>query len=166
MKFILFRHAHKGVLPFEDPELSLQGFEQAAKISNLMQNQQLPTPTRLLVSPKRRTSQTFYPTSKVLGLNLEVQKELDQHLSFESNPDFRLRISWFISQLAQSSADQDVIWVCTHYDWIEEAMAMMNSDKDLSSFEFSHWSPTQYVVFELAPHDKTLWVYQQKGTAK
>ena len=163
MKFVLFRHAHKGILPFDDPELSLPGFEQALQILNLVKSEKLPTPTRLLVSPRRRTSQTFYPLSKNLELTLEMRPELDQGLRDEGNLAFRNRVQNFLKDISAQQESTDVVFACTHYDWIEAAMGLINCDKDLNSFEFSHWSPTQYIVFEVkAPH----WFYLTKGSAK
>lgn len=163
MKFVLFRHAHKGILPFEDPELSLQGFEQALRISDLVIKNNLATPTQLFCSPKRRTSQTFYPTAQKLGLKIEARPDLDQRASQESSLEFRNRVLKFLQQTEKLQNDKPTIFACTHYDWIEEAMALINCDKDLNSFEFSHWPPTQYVEFEI---QNNLWKVIQKGSAK
>lgn len=162
MKLILFRHAHKGFIPFDDPELSVQGFEQSTRLLELVKAQHLPKPTSLLVSPKRRTSQTFYPLSREFTVNLEIQPELDQHLVNENNPEFRKRIQNFINKIETYPQDSN-IYACTHYDWIEESMTLINCDKDLNSFEFSHWSPTQYIVFEI---QDGLWKFISKGSAK
>jgi broad specificity phosphatase PhoE len=162
MKFVLFRHAHKGFVPFDDPELSLQGFEQSARLLELVKTGQIPTPHVLLVSPKRRTSQTFYPLSREFGLKLEIRPELDQHLVNENNSEFRKRIQNFINSIDNFSQNSN-IYACTHFDWIEESMTLINCDKDLNSFEFSHWSPTQYIVFEI---QDGLWKIISKGSAK
>lgn len=163
MKFVLFRHAHKGIVPFEDPELSLQGYEQAALILDLIKKENLPKPTHLYASPKRRTAQTFYPTSKEFNLKIEVQPDLDQQNPQEANLDFRKRVQHFLKQIENAQLPDSVIFACTHYDWIEESMALISCDKDLNSFEFSHWSPTQHIVFEL---EKNHWKLLKKGTAK
>lgn len=163
MKCVLFRHAHKGIMPFEDPELSLQGFEQAARLINEVTSSRLPIPTQLYVSPKRRTSQTLYPLSKAHHLNLQIRQELDQHSQNESLQEFRQRIQIWLDKLATAATDNDVVFMCTHYDWIEEAMSLINCDRDLNTFEFSHWQPTQYVVFDI---QDDLWKFIRKGTAK
>jgi broad specificity phosphatase PhoE len=162
MKLILFRHAHKGFIPFDDPELSAQGFEQSLRLLELVRAGQIPTPHVLLVSPKRRTSQTFYPISRDFGLKIEIQPELDQHITNENNSEFRKRIQNFINSVENFSQNSNV-YVCTHYDWIEESMTLINCDKDLNSFEFSHWSPTQYIIFEI---EDRLWKFVGKGSAK
>lgn len=163
MKFILFRHAHKGLTPFDDPELSTQGLEQSLLILDLIKNNILPTPTQLLVSPKKRTFQTFYPLSRKLSLSLEPQPELDQCNSKESRLDFKNRIAKFITKLEQNFSNEQIIFACTHYDWIEEAMTLINCDKDLNSFEFSHWAPTQFIEFDVKPEQ---WIFINKGCAK
>lgn len=166
MRFVLFRHAHKGLLPFEDPELSLPGFEQAVRLPGLLKSPPdtaLPRPTRLMVSPRRRASQTFYPLAKELQLPLTVQAELDQRQNTESGAEFRRRVQEYLQRLPRESAPHEVIFACTHYDWIEEAMNLINCDRDLNSFEFSHWSPTQYAAFDAGAEP---WKFLQKGTAK
>ena len=161
MRFILFRHAHKGVLPLEDPELSPPGFEQAALLLNLINKNTLTKPTHLWASPKRRTSQTLYPTSKNLNLKIEIKTELDQqNQHVENNSDFRSRVQHFLQSIQSLQTTNDIIFACTHYDWIEEAMALINCDKDLNSFEFSSWSPAQYIEFEI---NDNLWTLIKKG---
>ncbi len=160
MKFVLFRHAHKGSSPYDDPELSKQGQEQAASLVHLINRAEIPKPNQLLVSPRRRTSQTFYPVSREFNLQSKIQKALDQRNSNESHAEFRERVSQFLMQADQLESAGSVVYVCTHYDWIEEAMTLINCDKDLNSFEFSHWSPAQHLIFEV--HEK-LWKLIKKG---
>lgn len=163
MKFVLFRHAHKGNSPYDDPELSLQGFEQAARIVTVLGTTGVPVPTHLLVSPKRRTSQTFYPLSKEYELHNQIRQELDQRGAQENANQFRNRVSDFLQRMQEFKPAHSVVYACTHYDWIEEAMTLINSDKDLNSFEFSHWPPAQYVVFEMQGN---LWKILRKGNVK
>ena len=163
MKFVLFRHAHKGVQPFDDPELSLPGFEQAAKLVELVNQNALPIPTKLLVSPRRRTSQTFYPLSRNFSVPLEINNNLDQSASDENGADFKKRIENFLKGLSAVTDSRAVVFACTHYDWIEYAMPLINCDSDLNSFEFSHWSPTQFIEFDVAPG---VWKFVRKGSAK
>ena len=160
MKFILFRHAQKGATPFEDPELTLKGFEQSVHILNLIKNNTLPIPTQLLVSPKRRTSQTLYPVAKEFGLSLTVAEDLDQQTTAEGSPDFRFRVNNFLNSLIEKSNEEHVIFACTHYDWIEEAMTLINCDQDLNTFQFSHWAPAQYVAFEVT---ESTWLHIYKN---
>jgi broad specificity phosphatase PhoE len=162
MKFVLFRHAQKGITPFEDPELSLKGFEQSGNLVDLIKNKSLPVPTFLFISPRRRTSQTFYPISKHHSLTPQISDLLDQRKNEESSLQFRQRVHFFLNDLETREADE-VIFACTHYDWLEEAMTLINCDRDLNTFEFSHWAPTQYVIFEI---EKNVWKFATKGNSK
>jgi broad specificity phosphatase PhoE len=162
MKFVLFRHAQKGILPFEDPELSLKGFEQSGNLVDLIKNKSLPVPTFLFVSPKRRTSQTFYPISKHHSLTPHISDLLDQRKNDESSLQFRGRIQTFLNEL-ELRTSAEVIYACTHYDWLEDAMALIHCDRDLNTFEFSHWAPTQYLIFEI---ENNIWKFIGKGNSK
>ena len=162
MKFVLFRHAQKGFVPFEDPELSPKGFEQSLLLTELIKNKSLPEPSELLVSPKRRTSQTFYPIAKLYNLTPRITDSLDQRKNEENSLQFRQRVQSFLNEI-ENSTDRNVIFACTHYDWLEEAMTLINCDRDLNTFEFAHWAPTQYVVFEI---EKQLWKFSGKGNTK
>jgi phosphohistidine phosphatase SixA len=164
MKFVLFRHAHKGFTPFEDPELSPRGFQQATKILALVRTNLLPKPTELFVSPRRRTSQTFYPLSRELQISFSVSDLLDQRKENENLQQFRLRIAQFIEGFSdRTTLANKTVFVCTHYDWIEEAMSLINCDRNLDSFEFSHWAPAQYLVLELVAAETQLWSYKING---
>jgi broad specificity phosphatase PhoE len=162
MKFVLFRHASKGITPFEDPELTPQGFQQSLHIVDLIKNGVLPTPTALFVSPKRRAAQTFYPLSKEFSLSMEVKLELDLRLHEESAAQFRKRISGFLEDL-ENFKTGDVVFACSHMDWIEESMSLINCDKNLNSFEYSHWAPTQFLAFDI---NHSEWKVLKKGDAK
>lgn len=162
MRFVLFRHAQKGIMPFEDPELSPNGFMQADHLLKLVHSDKIPKPEALLVSPKRRTSQTFYKISKEYNLPCQVRPDLNQRESDETSQQFKDRIQNFLNSLVTNTS-QTTVFACTHYDWIEEAMTLIHCDRDLNSFEFMHWSPTQYIEFEI---QNTIWKFIQKGDAK
>lgn len=162
MKFVLFRHGSKGFTPFEDPELNAQGFQQSVQIAELVKKESLPEPTVLFVSPKRRTSQTFYPLSKEFAVKMQIREELDLRQPDESLKQFRNRIQIFLDFVA-GQKNEDVVFACTHYDWIEESLTVIECDRNLNSFEFSHWAPSQYLVFEV---DNTGWKVLKKGDAK
>lgn len=161
MKFALFRHAQKGILPFEDPELTHDGHLQSSKLPLLIQKKILPPPTQLWISPKRRTAQTFYALAKDYQLELKTISALDQRNEYETSELFRKRVSDFLNSLSLSYAEPEVIYACTHYDFIEEAMSLINSDKNLSSFEFSHWAPGQYLMFSI---EVDCWKLLTRGT--
>lgn len=148
MKFLLFRHAHKGIMPFNDPELSPQGLEQAHHLIQMINQNKLVKPTHLLVSPRKRAQQTFLPISQHFKIKIETDSDLDQRQQNESSSDFRKRIQSFMNQLEISAKPQTVVFACTHYDWLEESMSIINCSQNLNTFEFSHWAPTQHLEFE------------------
>jgi phosphohistidine phosphatase SixA len=165
MKFVLFRHAQKGILPFEDPELTSSGFEQSSNLLILLKEKALPTPNQIDVSPKRRTSQTLIPIARFVGVTPQVTELLDQRKDEESKNQFRNRVQQYLQQIDSLSKaeNQKVTFACTHYDWLEEAMSLINCNKDLTSFEFSHWAPSQHLIFDV---ENTNWKYIGKGIAK
>lgn len=164
MKVVLFRHAQKGVIPYDDPTLTEDGFRQGEAISQLVQKKILPAPTQAWASPKVRTSQTLQAACESAKIQLQKTELLDLRQPSESTDEFRKRILNLISMLDQISQDSknEVYFLCTHYDWIEEAMTLINCDKDLNSFEFSHWSPAQFILFEV---QDSLWTFLKKGSA-
>lgn len=161
MKVVLIRHAQKGITPYENPGLTEGGLLQAEALCDLAKKKLLPTPTHAWVSPRIRTFQTLKPLCENYHVQIQVAESLDQRTSAESAIDFRKRILNFLNQFDSMTANETHFF-CTHYDWIEESLTLMNSDKDLSSFEFSHWSPTQFVVFEI---QNNLWKVLRKGSA-
>jgi len=147
MKIYVFRHAQKAMDFSGDPDLTPEGHAQASKLLDKVLKEELPRPTELWVSPKKRTHSTFRPLSQHFGLPLVIQESLLEQKSDESVTEFRLRIS---KTLENAALQKDaVIFMCSHYDWVVEAMAVAPSDKDLSDSEFSHWSPAQHVGFHV-----------------
>lgn len=165
MIIVLIRHGHKGMIPFEDPSLTENGFKQAKALASLIQQKKLPTPTDLWASQKIRTSQTLSSLAEKFQLDISKKNELNLRMDNENQKNFRDRIQNLISSLSESSdsSSEKCIYLCTHYDWIEEAMSLIPSDTDLLSYQFSHWSPAQYIIFEI---QEQIWKYKQKGTAE
>lgn len=163
MKFLLFRHAHKGVMPFNDPELSPQGLEQAHHLLQMIQNNKLAKPTHLYVSPRKRAHQTFSAIAQNFKIKIESDANLDQRLSTESATEFRKRIQNFMNHLESTAKPQTVAFACSHYDWLEEAMNLINCNQNLNTFEYSHWAPTQYLEFEW---DDGIWKLIGKGASQ
>jgi phosphohistidine phosphatase SixA len=159
MQIVLFRHAHKGVTPFEDPHLSSKGLTQSLEILNLCEQNKLPWPTTILVSPKIRTSQTLKPVSIKKNISLEINELLNLQLENEFKTNFSARVQKFLSLLNKYSSS-DVIYICTHYDWIDEAMTLINCNVNLTGFEFSNWAPTQFLSFEVLENQ---WTLTHKG---
>lgn len=168
-RLILLRHAEKGITPFEDPQLTQKGLQQAENLLSEVQRQRLPIPTQLWASTKIRTSQTLQPTAQHFHLRPETTNLLNLRQSNESPSQFRERIEIFCKKMALSAAENLTAstshFVCTHYDWIEEAMTLINCDKDLNTFEFLHWAPAQYVVFEIPSSISEPWKFIRLGTS-
>ncbi len=149
MKIYIFRHAQKAVDFSGDPDLTLEGHSQAVKLMEKVLKKELPTPTQLWVSPRKRTHSTFRPLAEQLKLPLQVQEALLEQTSDETVIDFRKRVKNLLE--AASTKSEDVIFMCSHYDWVVEALAVIPSDTDFSSdYEYSNWSPCQHVGFEIS----------------
>ncbi len=164
MKLVLLRHAQKGITPFDDPHLTETGFRQSEALASFVEKKILPIPTHAWVSPKIRTAQTLKSVCELAGARIEVTKGLDLRSADESANVFRKRVQQTLQHFQDrvASGAQETHYLCTHYDWIEDAMTLIHSDKDLNSFEFSHWGPTQYIVFEI---QDDIWKVFQKGSA-
>lgn len=148
MKLYLFRHAQKAMDFSGDPDLTAEGHAQASKLLDKVIKNEMAKPTELWVSPKKRTQSTFRPLSKHYGLELQGQEALYEQQSDENLAQFRMRINRLLETMTDKKSDA-VIYACTHYDWVVEAMAIIASDKDLNTSEFSHWSPCQYIQFHV-----------------
>lgn len=147
MKIYVFRHAQKASDFSGDPDLTPEGHAQASRLLDKVLKEEIPRPTELWVSPKKRTHSTFRPLAQHLGLPLLTQEALLEQKSDETMSDFRNRVQNLLNSL--SSKEDAVLFLCSHYDWVVEAMLLAPADKDLSGVEFSHWSPCQYVGFQI-----------------
>ncbi len=150
MIWVLFRHGEKQMQGF-DPELTPNGHAQAKRILELVQSGKLPKPNALYVSTKKRTAQTFAPLATHARQPTTIRVELTERVLGETAEKFRLRIQEFLVRLLLYHQDNEVIYLCTHYDWIEEFFTTIESDQDLS--RYSNFSPAKYIMFE----KKELW---------
>ncbi len=178
MIVVLIRHGHKGHMPFQDPELMPQGFDQAIHLAELIASHDIPKPTHCWYSDKIRTRQTL--SEAILKFNpvCTETKNLSTRANNEPLADFRKKVQDFIATLSQRAQNKpdEVHFVCTHFDWIEESLTVIPSDQDLNSFQFAHWSPGQFILFEitneLAAKTTTttekdfLWKFTTKGVLK
>ena len=153
MQVVLFRHGHKDFMPPEDPSLSARGFDQAKKLATLVASHELPKPTHCWASDKIRTLQTLQDVINQTSSHSEQTKQLSIRSHQESQQQFRNRIQNFLNEIDRRAENtqhkNEIHYICTHYDWIEEAMSLINCDKDLNSYEFSSWAPAQYLIFDL-----------------
>ncbi len=151
MQVLLFRHAKKSYEPFGDPVLTKDGLNQANALTQLISKNRLPLPTQLLVSPKTRAKQTFEKISEFLNLTLAIRDELEERKSFENSQDFRRRVQYFLNFCEDQNG---ILYLCTHHDWIEEAMNLIHSDVDLNNQKYNFWQPCQFMQFEI---ESSLW---------
>ncbi len=147
MKIYIFRHAQKKRDLTVNPDLTDSGHAQAKKILEAVERQKLPTPDAIWVSPKCRTHSTMRPVSEKLNIPLDIHDHLEEQQSHESIDQFRSRIQAVLEKLPQHP--HKTVFMCTHYDWLAEAMPLIPSDKDLLDYDFQQWAPAQHIGFEL-----------------
>lgn len=150
MIWIIFRHGEKQIQGF-DPELTPKGLTQAKSILEKVKTGKLPKPNALYVSTKKRTAQTLEPVASQFKMKTQIKAELTERVPGETAEKFRFRIQEFLVKLLLLHQDNEVLYLCTHIDWIEEFMSVIESDSDLS--RYANFSPAQYIMFE----KKELW---------
>lgn len=149
MKVYLFRHGQKNSLPFEDPDLTAFGHQQASKLAELIRSGDLLKGTQFLASPRIRAQSTLRPASVLCHTNLQVVSDLDQRTSYESAEAFRARIGQTLNSLEKKFETHDVVYLCSHHDWIEESLSLIPADTDLLDSRYWSWRPAQYMQFEI-----------------
>ncbi len=157
MKLGLFRHGEKQSEWTSDPLLSQQGGLQAKALQLAVENGQLPKPTRLIASPKIRATMTFSPLARALNLPLEKSDHLDERSQREDLNYFKKRISKIIEGFTPTPGQ--IIFLCSHLDWIEEFSNLVPTDTDLHQIPGFSWSPGAYLIFDI----EVLWHLTQKG---
>lgn len=145
MKLYLFRHAEKASPFLPDPVLSENGMQQAIALLEKVQNQELPKPTQLWVSPRVRARQSFQRISESIQIPLQIHAELDEKMSGENHHEFRDRVDRFLTKAGNQVG---VLFICSHYDWLEESLQLIPCDTDLMHEIHSHWGSLQYMAFD------------------
>lgn len=157
MQIHLFRHAERENTGIENPPLSKRGKEQATALRAAIEKGVLSKPGRLYVSPKLRAQQTFLPVAEGLGVEMQMTPELDERQNSESGSQFSARVRRFLGFLEKQTG---VLYVCTHLDWIEEALINIPSPEDLLSEKYQAWAPAQFIEFEV---QEGLWIIHRSG---
>jgi phosphohistidine phosphatase SixA len=149
MFIVLLRHAQRDPLGPKDGGINKIGRAQAANLTQQLAPQgPLPRPSVLLVSPKRRTRETVAPLSEKLGCPVTVDDALDERHDGESESAFLGRIRNWVTGLTSNYAPTDVLFVCSHLDWLHEALHLIPSD--LAERETDHgFAPCEFRVFEI-----------------
>ncbi|PWU16102.1 MAG: hypothetical protein C5B49_10940 [Bdellovibrio sp.] len=152
MHIAFFRHAERGPSESSQSALSKSGLRQAKNLVQWVaekpmtrtQPARLTKPERLWTSPKRRTQETFQPLAQALGLRLETRSELDER-GDSTILHFQRRILAALEELAETNA---TVFVCSHLDWLEEAMTLIPDEGSLPIASLS-WPPGSFVVFAI-----------------
>lgn len=151
MNFILFRHAEKSSEVIADSSLSPGGFNQARNLAQLIQSKKLPPPTHLFCSPRKRTRETLSLVAEQMRLKITPTPLLDLRVNNESSKDFRLRVQEFLVgfqlDIPDNAKNPPTVYVCTHQDWVEEFMSIIESSTDLNQPKYASWPSGQYMYF-------------------
>lgn len=149
MKVYLFRHGQKNSFPLENPDLTGLGHQQAAALAEQIRAGALLRGTRFLASPRLRAQNTLKPASELCQSPLQVVSFLDQKTAYETGEAFRDRIRLFLDTVEKNSSSEDVVYLCSHHDWIEESLSLIPADTDLLEPRYWNWRPAQYMQFDV-----------------
>lgn len=163
MKVVLLRHATRSLREMEDPGLTADGHAQANGLARrVIDTSDLPKPKRLIASPKRRAIETLRPLHFLADVPLHVDGRLDERQPHESGHTFEGRILEVINDLSdmeESYAEDDAVYLCSHLDWLEAILPLLPSD--LSDFEIqASWSTCQYRIFTVK---EGIWSLESHG---
>lgn len=158
MSIYLFRHGDRtSRSPDSEPELSATGLRQADFLADWVERGTLPTPSSLWVSPRHRAQQTFTPLSRRLAVPIETLQDLDEQTGREGAQRFRERVN---AVLERAEAQSGILFLCSHFDWLEEAVSLISADEDLIANPGPLWAPGSFVGFDI---ENELWRVRQKG---
>ncbi len=153
MKVILFRHAEKEIVGSSNPPLTQRGLQQAKKLIDEVRSKKLPEPQVMMVSPRVRSQQTFSPLADVLKIKSIATPLLDERTSKETSEDFRRRVQELLVLLQMDYPNDECIYLCTHYDWIQEFLSIVECTTDLMHAKYHHWNSCQWMWL----NKKELW---------
>lgn len=89
---------------------------------------------------------TFANVSEAFRLDLTSSRELDERQNSESPLQFTKRVKNFLTFI---SSQTGTVYLCSHLDWIEEALREIPGDTDLLQDKYQHWAPGQFMTFEV-----------------
>ncbi|MBK9322048.1 MAG: histidine phosphatase family protein [Bdellovibrionaceae bacterium] len=158
MKVYLFRHGQKDSVPLKDPDLTRGGHEQANRIAALITSGDFFRGTQFLTSPRLRAQRTLMPAAQLCQSQVQIVTDLDQREPFETSEFFRARIQKFVLSLEKKFSEKDIIYLCTHHDWIEESLSLIAADTDLLETRYWHWNPAQFMEFDIL---EGLWILRR-----
>jgi broad specificity phosphatase PhoE len=149
MNVYLFRHGQKGSTPLSDPDLTEYGYQQSRALAEKIREGDFLPGTQFLASPRLRAQSTLRMAALLCQVPLRIEPTLDQRESYESAEDFRTRISELIHSLTKLYSGNDTVYLCTHHDWVEEALSLIPADVDLLDSKYWSWSPAQFAHFKV-----------------
>lgn len=172
MKAVFFRHATRSVQGLGDAQLNAAGLRQAEELaSGLSPQGPLPHPTHLMCSPKKRARQTLAPLSARTQLPLIIDERLDERRQNESTREFEDRVrslteeilspetKTFLEEKNTTKGCDPCVFLCSHLDWLETAMALVPSD--MSDAEIAApWTTAEFRVFRI---EGDLWMCKGGG---
>lgn len=160
MKLVLFRHAEKQSGIGGDLSLSPEGNKQTLLLMDKVEHGEFLRPDILITSPKKRAYETFAPLANFLKLPVQKESILDEQQSNENINVFRARVHQFIDDVQDHKGK--TVFVCTHFDWIEQFATLLPCDTDLHALVNFSWSPGAFMSFEV----KNIWHLKAKGLVK
>ncbi len=167
MKLVLLRHGSRNSIEGSDSGLNSEGKYQAqALLTRLIDPQvsaaaaplhvaNLPRPTVLYSSPKRRARETLAPLAEALQLELRIEKNLDERRTEgESERQFEKRVVEYLSQIHEKHSHESVVFLCSHMDWLEVAMFFLTIQDNHSELDFSF----QNCQARIFTHQDSTWL--------
>lgn len=153
MHLYLLRHGDK-LRSQTDPDvdLSSRGLAQASDLAQRI-CERGPEPEDVLCSPKRRTRSTLEPLGRRLNLKIQVLEELDEQRWEEPRAVFCRRVELTLRQLAEKGRSAVV---CSHADWLAEAIRLIPSNLPDPEAEM-HFGTCHFRLFEF---DGAIWHYR------
>jgi broad specificity phosphatase PhoE len=128
MKLILVRHATRDLGPSADCSLNLAGQLMAQSLAQNL-GPTLPKPDALFTSPKKRAQETLGPAAQLLGLPLNIETQLDERHLHEDGRVFQKRVENYLKSLMTPYQNGAVVLLCTHSDWLEEAVSFLKGSQ-------------------------------------
>jgi len=166
MKVLFIRHGTRSLHGLGDVSLNSQGQRQAEHLAQLVAQGQLPSPSHLLSSPKKRACETLESLSLATQIPVTIDPRLDERHQNESAREFEARVRSFLDEWTPapvtSRKSEGCAIICSHLDWLELAMVLIPST--LSETEMAaSWANAEYRIFRYTDH---LWELIGTGIAE
>ena len=168
MKIVLLRHATRSAMGLGDSPLTLLGLAQAEEFGTKAATAQvqLPKPTHVIASPKQRARQTLEPLAEKTGIALKIDHRLDERHQNESAQIFTHRLREILAEVesieSNSVTPEPAIYLCSHLDWLEQAVTEISTD--LTDIEAAaSWQTCEYRIFNV---EDGLWQFVRRGRAE